>query len=151
MVDHLAHAPGSSVMLVIECTVGSLDAGGKVGKLIARSEQMRSRLPSVDVITVLATASERATLSHIEVEKGRAGRGCDPRSRGPSGAIDRGAGWRDQRLGGPPVQAAALSGPASRSSRAGGSGSSPREWLIRHPGTPGQPSHAPDAHRGTEK
>ena len=31
-VDHLAHTPGSPVMLAIECTVGSLDSGGKVGE-----------------------------------------------------------------------------------------------------------------------
>ena len=70
-VDHLAHAPGSSVLLVIECTVGSLDAGGKVGKLIARSEHMRSQLPGSEVITVLATASAstREALSKAEVEK----------------------------------------------------------------------------------
>ena len=68
-VDHLAHTPGSSVMLVIECTVGSLDTGGKVGKLIARSEHMRSQLPGSEVITVLATASARATLSKAEVDK----------------------------------------------------------------------------------
>ena len=68
-VDHLAHAPGSSVLLAIECTVGSLDTGGKVGKLIARSEHMRSQLPDSEVIAVLATASARAALSKAEVEK----------------------------------------------------------------------------------
>ncbi|MDE0130670.1 MAG: hypothetical protein OXQ32_00190 [bacterium] len=31
-VDHLALALGSSVILVIECTVGSIDTGGEVGK-----------------------------------------------------------------------------------------------------------------------
>ncbi len=68
-VDHLAHAPGSSVTLVIECTVGSLDAGGKVGKFIDRREDVRSRLPDREVIAILATASERAALSKAEVEK----------------------------------------------------------------------------------
>ena len=68
-VDHLAYAPGSSVMLVIECTLRSLDTRGKVGKLIARSEHMRSQLPGSEVITVLATASTRAALSKAEVEK----------------------------------------------------------------------------------
>ena len=68
-VDHLAHAPGSSVLLVIECTVGSLDTGGKVGKLIARSEHMRSQLPDSEVIPVLVTATPRAALSKTEVEK----------------------------------------------------------------------------------
>ena len=68
-VDHLAHAPGSPVMLAIECTVGSLDSGGKVGKLIARREDVRSQLPDREVIAVLATASARAALSKAEVEK----------------------------------------------------------------------------------
>ena len=68
-VDHLAHAPGSSVLLAIECTVGSLDAGGKVGKLIARSEDLRGRLPDTEVIAVLATARQREALSKAEVEK----------------------------------------------------------------------------------
>ena len=43
-VDHLAHAPASSVILVIECTVGPIDAGGKVGKLIDRSQRTRREL-----------------------------------------------------------------------------------------------------------
>ena len=68
-VDHLAHAPGSSVMLVIECTVGSLDTRGKLGKLIARSEHLRGQIPDREVITILATATERAALSEAEVEK----------------------------------------------------------------------------------
>jgi len=68
-VDHLAHAPGSSVMLVIECTVGSLDTRGKLGKLIARSEHLQGQIPDREVITTLATASERGALSKAEVEK----------------------------------------------------------------------------------
>ena len=68
-VDHLAHAPGSSVLLAVECTVGSLDSGGKVGKLIARSEDLRGRLPDTEVIAVLATARQREALSKAEVEK----------------------------------------------------------------------------------
>ena len=68
-VDHIAHAPGSSVMLVIECTVGSLDTRGKLGKLIARSEHLSGQIPDREVITILATATERAALSEAEVEK----------------------------------------------------------------------------------
>ena len=68
-VDHLAHAPGSPVTLAIECTVGSLDAGGKVGKLVARREDMRGRLPDREVIAVLATACAHEGLSKAEVEK----------------------------------------------------------------------------------
>ncbi len=68
-VDHLAHAPGSSVVLVIECTVGSVDAGGKVGKLVARSRRMGRELAESEVVAVLATAKPRDDLSGAEVEK----------------------------------------------------------------------------------
>ena len=44
-VDHLAFDPGSSMILAVECTVGPPDGGGKLGKLIARSEDVRSQLP----------------------------------------------------------------------------------------------------------
>ena len=67
--DHLAHAPGSSVILVIECTVGSIDAGGKVGKLIARSQRMGRELSDSEVIPVIATAARRGELADVEVEK----------------------------------------------------------------------------------
>lgn len=56
-VDHLAHARASSVILVIECTVGPIDLGGKVGKLINRSQRTRRELTDSEVIAVLATAS----------------------------------------------------------------------------------------------
>ena len=68
-VDHLAHDPGSSMILAIECTVGPPDGGGKLGKLIARSEDLRSQLPVSEVIAVLATARPRMALSTVEVEK----------------------------------------------------------------------------------
>ena len=68
-VDHLAFDPGTSVILAIECTVGPPDAGGKLGKLIARSEDIRSQLPDSEVIAVLATARPRAALSTVEEEK----------------------------------------------------------------------------------
>ena len=68
-VDHLAHDPGSSIILAIECTVGPPDGGEKLSKLIARSEDIRSKLPDSEVIAVLATARPRAELSKAEVEK----------------------------------------------------------------------------------
>ena len=54
---------------MIECTVGSLDTRGKLGKLIARSEHLEGQIPDREVITILATASEREALSKAEVEK----------------------------------------------------------------------------------
>ncbi|MYA42078.1 MAG: hypothetical protein F4Z31_10045 [Gemmatimonadetes bacterium] len=68
-VDHLAHAPGTSVTLVIECTAGSIDAGGKVGRLVARSRRLAKALSDSEVIAVLATATPRDALSEAEVEK----------------------------------------------------------------------------------
>ena len=70
-VDHLAHDPGSSTILAIECTVGPADGNGKLGKLIARSENMRSKLPDSKVIAVLTTARPRAELSKVEIEKAK--------------------------------------------------------------------------------
>ena len=49
-VDHLAHAPASSVILVIECTVGPIDTGNKIGKLINRSQRTRRELADSEVI-----------------------------------------------------------------------------------------------------
>jgi len=72
-VDHLAHAPGSSVILVIECTVGSIDTGGKVGKLINRSQRTRRELADSEVITVLTTAARRSEVSDAEAEKAERG------------------------------------------------------------------------------
>ena len=68
-VDHLAHDPGSSMILAVECTVGPPDGSGKLGKLIARSEDVRNQLPDNEVVAVLATARPRAALSAVEVEK----------------------------------------------------------------------------------
>ena len=62
-VDHLAHDPGSSVMLAVECTVGPPDGGGKLGKLVARSADLGNRLPDSEVIAVLATARPKDELS----------------------------------------------------------------------------------------
>lgn len=68
-VDSLAHDPASSVILAIECTVGPPDAKAKLSKLIARSADMRKKLPGSEVIPVLATATARAALSKAEVDK----------------------------------------------------------------------------------
>ena len=68
-VDSLAHDPASSVILAIECTAGPPDAKAKLSKLIARSADLRKKLPGSEVIPVLATAIARAALSKAEVEK----------------------------------------------------------------------------------
>ena len=68
-VDHLAHDPGSSIILAVECTVGPPDGNGKLSKLIARSEDIRKKLPDSEVMAVLATARPRGELSKADVEK----------------------------------------------------------------------------------
>ena len=68
-IDSLAHDPVSPVILAIECTVGPPDAKAKLSKLIARSADMRKKLPDSEVIPVLATATPRAALSKAEVDK----------------------------------------------------------------------------------
>ena len=72
-VDHLAHAPASSVLLMIECTVGPLDPGGKIDKLINRSQRTGRELVDSEVIAVLATAARRDEVSDVDVEKAERG------------------------------------------------------------------------------
>ena len=56
---------------MIECTVGSIDAGGKLGKLFGRSQRIRRELSDSEVIAVIATAARRRELSDAEVEKAK--------------------------------------------------------------------------------
>ena len=108
-VDHLAHDPSSSVILAIECTVGPPDGGGKLGKLIARSEDIRSRLPDSEVLAVLATARPRAELSEAEVEKAERDHVALLAQEDLHELWKRGASRRDQCPGGSPVSANSLS------------------------------------------
>jgi len=59
-VDLVAHVPGGSVCLAIECTTGPLDSNGKLGKLVARAEGLRRDCPSLDVQAVIMTTLDAA-------------------------------------------------------------------------------------------
>ena len=49
----------------------SVCSDSEMGKLIARSEEMHSKLPDSKVIAVLTTARPRVALSKVEVEKAK--------------------------------------------------------------------------------
>lgn len=68
-VDSLAHDPYSGATIAIECTLGPIDASGKLGKLIARSSALRSVLTSRQVIPVMVTARPKGELSLSELRK----------------------------------------------------------------------------------
>jgi len=68
-VDHLAHDPHSDLILCVECTTGPLDAKGKLGKLLARTEAVRDALPELTVLPVMATARPGQQLSPTEIQK----------------------------------------------------------------------------------
>jgi hypothetical protein len=68
-VDVLAFNPYGEHAFAIECTTGSLDSGGKLGKLYLRMMDLSNQLKEHRVQGILATASERHTLSSVEIEK----------------------------------------------------------------------------------
>jgi hypothetical protein len=65
-VDVLAYDPTGDTCLAIECTSGSLDGGGKLGKLLRRAGELRRAVPELRVIAVLATLSQPEDLSKAE-------------------------------------------------------------------------------------
>jgi hypothetical protein len=68
-VDVLAFNPYGEHVFAIECTTGSLDSGGKLGKLYLRMMDLSNQLKEHRVQGILATASERHALSSVEIEK----------------------------------------------------------------------------------
>jgi hypothetical protein len=68
-VDLLAYDPFAAQVLVVECTVGSLDTGGKLGKLVARARSIRLGVPGCEVLPVIVSALSRDRLSDAEVAK----------------------------------------------------------------------------------
>lgn len=67
-VDLLAHDVTGARCLAIECTTGSLNSGGKMGKLVKRVSELQAAAPDIDVIAVLATSSPREALSDSELQ-----------------------------------------------------------------------------------
>jgi len=66
-VDLIGYAESASVVMAVECTTGSIDAGGKLGKLVSRTRRIRSALPSHEVMPVLVTALPKELISEAEL------------------------------------------------------------------------------------
>lgn len=68
-VDVVAFAPDQELCLAIECTVGSIDSGGKLGKLVARTMALRESMRGSVVHPVLATSLKRSQIADGELSK----------------------------------------------------------------------------------
>jgi len=68
-VDILAFGDPYSTILAVECTIGSIGAGGKLGKLVDRARHLESSLETHDVIPVIVTALSRSRLSEAEINE----------------------------------------------------------------------------------
>lgn len=68
-VDALVHDPFSRTLLALECTTMSLDTGGKLGKLVARTRALAVALPHAEVLPVIVTALAPDHLAEAEVQK----------------------------------------------------------------------------------
>lgn len=67
-VDLVAHMHDTALILAIECTTGSIDLGGKLGKLVARARRIEAALSDHEVIPVLITALNRQAISESELQ-----------------------------------------------------------------------------------
>lgn len=67
--DCIAYADREMVILPVECTTGSIDAGGKLGKLVVRANAIRTLLPEHVVQPVLATQQPRQAISRQELSR----------------------------------------------------------------------------------
>lgn len=66
--DVVALSPYGRSALVLECTLGPIDNGGKLGKLHRRAAQLAELLPAYEVQPVLVTSLERKLLADRDVE-----------------------------------------------------------------------------------
>ena len=73
-VDCIAYADREGAILPVECTTGSIDAGGKLGKLVVRAQTLRRLLPGHAVQPVLATQQSREAISRQEMSRAGADR-----------------------------------------------------------------------------
>jgi Holliday junction resolvase len=67
-VDLIAYAYDAAMVLAVECATGSIDAGGKLGKLIARARKIEAALAGHEVIPVLITSLDRQAISESELQ-----------------------------------------------------------------------------------
>lgn len=68
-VDVVAHSPHTDTVLAVECTLASLDSGGKLGKLIARANQIQGELAGKNIQRVVCTAMSISDISNGEIER----------------------------------------------------------------------------------
>jgi hypothetical protein len=71
-VDALAHDGASARCLAIECTTGSLNTGGKIGKLVKRVGELTRGAPGIRVQGILVAGVPRADLAATELAAARA-------------------------------------------------------------------------------
>jgi len=67
-VDLIGYADPTPLVFAVECTTGSIDAGGKLGKLVARSKQLEAALPNHEILPVLVTALAGEAISEAELK-----------------------------------------------------------------------------------
>lgn len=66
-VDTIAYHLSSELILAVECTTGSINSGGKLGKLVLRTREMSEGMKGYQVQGVLATALESNNVSRGEI------------------------------------------------------------------------------------
>lgn len=65
-IDVVAFDPFSSSVFAVECTTGSLDPGGKLGKLVMRTSDLTGELPNHTVQAVIITSKPNKSLSDAQ-------------------------------------------------------------------------------------
>jgi hypothetical protein len=70
--DVMIFAPSTHICIAVECTTGSLDSKGKLGKLVARANALSGAVPGTEVWAVIVTALSRNQLSSGDLERAAA-------------------------------------------------------------------------------
>lgn len=65
--DLIAHTESGHMCLALECTTGSINSKGKLGKLVSRVTALQGALSDADVRGALVTSLERSRLSDAEL------------------------------------------------------------------------------------
>lgn len=66
-VDAIAFSESPPICLALECTTGSINSGGKLGKLVERTKRLDSDLEDIPVQGVIATSVARSGISAAEI------------------------------------------------------------------------------------
>jgi len=67
-VDLVAYLPSANVCVGVECTIASIGAQGKPGKLVARLQAIANSVPTMDVWGALASPLDRSRLATADLE-----------------------------------------------------------------------------------